>query len=536
MNDGWAPGEHFTLPGVLDEQAAERPDQLCMQIGDEPVTYAEMRDRSVSAAAGLRDLGVRRGHTVALFAATSPEWVQTWFGTTRLGARAAAVNAAHRGDFLAGALRACRATVALIDDVLADRVVAVADDLPDLKTLVVRRTPGGPELDVGRLAVRPVEDLFPASHDPVPEDWALAWNEPWTVFFTSGTTGPSKGVLATSHYLFSAAEATLNCWRLEPGETVWSPLPLFHLSAVGTVLGPLLAGGSSVLETAFHPTRAWDRIREFGAVGVVAAGAIVNMLWNLPPDPRDAEVPIRFISAAPVAREFYHAIEKRYRCRIVTMYGLTEAFPLTVHGVDDPGVPGASGKANPTFLVRVADDEDQDVPVGEVGQIVCRPAAPHVMSEGYLGQPDATLERMRNLWFHTGDLGRLDAAGNLYYVDRQKDAIRRRGENISSFEVEQAVLRHPSVAEAAAFGVPSDLGEDDVMVCVTTRDGADLECVEFLDFCVERMPYFAVPRYVEVLPELPKNALGRIMKDTLRERGIVASTWDREAVGYVVRR
>src|SRR5215469_13005578 len=173
MNDGWAPGEHFTLPGVLDRQAAERPDQLCMQIGDQPVTYAEMRDRSVSAAAGLRDLGVRRGHTVALFAATSPEWVQTWFGTTRLGARAAAVNAAHRGDFLAGALRACRATAALTDDV------------PDLKTLVVRRTPGGPELDAGRLAVRPVEDLFAASHDPVPDDWALAWNEPWTVFFTS---------------------------------------------------------------------------------------------------------------------------------------------------------------------------------------------------------------------------------------------------------------------------------------------------------------------------------------------------------------
>lgn len=536
MTSPWSPARRYTLPGVLDQQAGERPDQLAMHIGDEPITYRRMRERSVAVANGLLALGVEPGDTVALFGATSPEWVYAWFATQRIGARAAAINVYNRGDFLLTPLRDSNVKVVLTDPELADRVGAVAGELPDLETVVLRASSpdAGPDLPV---AVRTTEELLAHDTGRVTGGRPCAWNEPGTLFFTSGTTGPSKAVLCTSQYLCSAAwAAAVECWGLEAGETVWSPLPLFHLSAVGTVLGPMLAGGSSVLETAFHPAQTWDRVREFGCVGVVAAGAIVNMLWNLPEDPRDADLPIRFVSAAPIAEELYEPVKRRYGCEIVTMYGLTEAFPLTIKRVGDEDVPGASGTANPNFEFRIFDDEDHEVPVGGVGEIVCRPLSPHVMSDGYLGHPESTVERTANLWFHTGDLGRVDEQGRLYYVDRKKDAIRRRGENVSSYELEQAILRHPAVAEAAAIGVPSDVGEDEVMVCVTVASDAALDMTELMDFCVERMPYFAVPRYVDVVDELPKNAMGRVTKDVLRGRGITDSTWDREAAGYVVQR
>jgi crotonobetaine/carnitine-CoA ligase len=218
------------------------------------------------------------------------------------------------------------------------------------------------------------------------------------------------------------------------------------------------------------------------------------------------------------------------------MYGLSEAFPLAYAGIDDDNPPGASGKANPSFEVRVVDGNDEDVPVGQVGEVVCRPRHPHVMFECYDNRPEATLAQFGNLWFHTGDLGRFDAEGNFYYADRSKDAMRRRGENISSFEVEQALLRYPAVAEIAAIGVPSELGEDDVLVAVVTKPGETLELEPFMDFCCERLPYFAVPRYVDVVAELPKNAVGRILKHELRAQGLPASAWDRDAAGYVVKR
>jgi crotonobetaine/carnitine-CoA ligase len=263
---------------------------------------------------------------------------------------------------------------------------------------------------------------------------------------------------------------------------------------------------------------------------------MVMMLWGLPPDPADAELPIRLLAAAPIPLELHRPIEERYGCRIVTGYGMTEAFPLAIQGVDTTSVPGSVGRPSPNFEVRLVDDDDREVGPGESGEIVCRPRLPHCMFEGYHGRPEATLAQLTNLWFHTGDLGRFDADGNLFFVDRKKDAIRRRGENISSFEVERAVLGHPAVAACAALAVPSPLGEDDVKVCVVVKPDAELGAAELLDHCVATMPYFAVPRYVEFVSALPLNAVGRVQKFRLREQPVNDATWDREAAGYVVAR
>jgi crotonobetaine/carnitine-CoA ligase len=282
----------------------------------------------------------------------------------------------------------------------------------------------------------------------------------------------------------------------------------------------------------------WDDIRARGAIGFAGAGAMVSMLQNLPADSRDAQLPLRFISAAPIDANSYRDIEKRYGCRIVTMYGMTEAFPIAVKSVADEGVPGTSGRPNPNFDVRIVDEDGSPVPAGIVGEITCRPRYPHVMSEGYLSQ--GLQVEPHQEWFRTGDLGRLDPDGNgeqnLTYVDRIKDSLRRRGENVSSVEVEAVVMRHPAVAEAAAIGVPSELGEDDILLIVTLRPGAALDCAELLDFCAARMPYFCVPRFVETVNELPKNVIGRIRKDLLRTRGLNPGAWDREKHGYIVSR
>jgi carnitine-CoA ligase len=266
---------------------------------------------------------------------------------------------------------------------------------------------------------------------------------------------------------------------------------------------------------------------------------MVSMLWNMPPDPRDAELPIRFLSAAPIAADMYRGIEARYGCRIVTMYGMTEAFPIAYKAVSDDGVPGTSGQVNPDFEVRIVDRHGNDVPEGMVGEIACRARTTHAMSEGYVssasGGPYLQVDPHPE-WFRTGDLGILDHNRNLTYVDRVKDSLRRRGENVSSVEVEQTVMRHPAVLEAAAIAVPSELGEDDILVVVTLRPDAAVDYAELLDFCSARMPYFCVPRYLEVLDEIPKNVIGRVRKDLLRGRGLGAGAWDREAHGYVLSR
>ncbi|OBH57439.1 ATP-dependent acyl-CoA ligase [Mycobacterium mantenii] len=512
--------DRFTVPAVLDRRAQQYPDRVMMSIAGVDVTFEQMRRRSCAAANMLTDLGVGRGDRVALFTGTCPEWVYFWLGAARIGAVSAAINAANKGDFLLHALRLSRAKVLLTDAERRPRAAEVADAVETLTSVVVR----GDSLTA---TLSQDTDGAPAGGPGQADDLAC-------LFYTSGTTGPSKAVATTWQYLFSVAATASSAWEFREGEVLWTAMPLFHLSAAPSILAPMLVGATTVLAGAFHPGEVWDDIRARGAIGFAGAGAMVSMLQNMPADPRDAQLPLRFISAAPIDVASYRAIEKRYGCRIVTMYGLTEAFPIAVKAVADSGVPGTSGRPNPDFEVRILDEHGTPLPADTVGEIACRPRYPHVMSEGYVGA-DSEIEPHAE-WFRTGDLGRLDRDRNLTYVDRLKDSLRRRGENISSVEVESVVMRHPAVAEAAAVGVPSELGEDDVLIVITLRPGATLDFAELLDFCSARMPYFCVPRFVETVNELPKNVIGRIRKDLLRARGLSEATWDREEHGYVASR
>jgi carnitine-CoA ligase len=510
--------ERFSIAAVLDRRAQQFPDRVMMSIAGIEVTFEQMQRRSCGAANALLDLGIGPGDCVALFTATCPEWIYFWLGAARIGAVSAAVNAANKGDFLLHALRLSRAKAVITDTERRPRVAEVAEHLPELRSVVLQDDSPDEVLQATATAGEYIGDV----------------GDIGSLFFTSGTTGASKAVATTWHYLFTTAATVASSWGFGAGEVLWTAMPLFHLSAAPSVLAPMLVGGTTVLAPTFHPATAWDEVRACGAVGFAGAGAMVSMLLRQPPDPRDAQLPLRFISAAPIDASVYRDIEKRYGCRIVTMYGMTEAFPIAVKNVADEGVPGTSGLPNRNFDVRIVDPDGESLPDGSVGEIACRPRYPHVMSEGYVngeGGVDPHSE-----WFRTGDLGVLDNDQNLTYVDRVKDSLRRRGENISSVEVETVVLGHPAVLEAAAVGVPSDLGEDDILLVVAVQPDAVLDYAELLDFCSARMPYFCVPRYVEVVDELPKTIIGRIRKDILRTRGVGPGAWDRESHGYIVSR
>jgi carnitine-CoA ligase len=517
--------ERFSVAAVLDRRAEQFPDRVMMSIAGTDVTFEQMRRRSCAAANALLDLGIRAGDCVALFAATCPEWVYFWLAAGRIGAVAAAVNVANKGDFLLHALRLSRAKAIITDTERRSRVAEVAERLPELSSIVVQGDSRDEALNCGATGAA--------------GEYIGGIGDIGSLFFTSGTTGASKAVATTWHYLFTTAATVASAWGFGSGEVLWTAMPLFHLSAAPSVLAPMLVGGTTVLAPAFHPGTVWDEVRACGAVGFAGAGAMVSMLLRQPPDPRDAQLPLRFISAAPIDASVYRDIEKRYGCRIVTMYGMTEAFPIAVKNVAEEGVPGTSGRPNPSFDVRIVDADGEPLPDGSVGEIACRPRYPHVMSEGYVGESAETsgLRVDRHpAWFRTGDLGVLDSDQNLTYVDRVKDSLRRRGENISSVEVETVVLGHPAVLEAAAIGVASDLGEDDILLVVAVRPEFALDYPELLDFCSARMPYFCVPRYVEVVDELPKTIIGRIRKDILRTRGVGSGAWDRESHGYIVSR
>ncbi|HLF41522.1 MAG TPA: AMP-binding protein [Acidimicrobiia bacterium] len=536
----WRPSGHETIPAVLAAGAEAHGDRMAVAFEGGSVTFADLEQRSTALANSLADLGVGPGDTVGVLMRNRQEILDAWFAAAKLGAIHVPINTANVGEYLRHQLATAGASVVLADTALAPEVARIAGRLPDLRHLGVASEPGAgaPVLDLpATVTVQPFEGLLSGDPERLPGTRPPRFDDPNAIIYTAGTTGPSKGAVMTQNYLVRAARQLADLRGIVPEDVCYSPLPLFHLNAMLiSVLGPIAAGARGALDSVFSVSRFWDRVRSTGASQLAILGSMITMLWNQPEQEDDGDNPARVVIAAPVPADFHEAWEKRFGVRFIVAYGLSEAVPITVSTLLDPSPPGYSGKANPVFDVRLFDENDDEVAPDEVGEIVCRPLEPHVMFEGYYRNPEATVAMWRNLWFHTGDLGRMDADGNLAFVDRKKDYLRRRGENISSFELEQAIMLHPKVAEVAVHAVASDVAEDDVKACVVLKPGETLDPVELMGHCVANIPYFAVPRYVEFMESMPKNPVGRVLKYELRERGVTPETWDREAAGYVVPR
>ena len=385
-----------------------------------------------------------------------------------------------------------------------------------------------------RIPVTSFEAFFDAPDDPV--DVKVYPSDPQNIIYTSGTTGVSKGALGPQKFWIVVAEQLLPLREGGRDDVFFTFLPLYHMNGQClTTLTALLAEGQVVLSDKFSATRFWDDIRKYGATQFNYLGAVIPILDKQPEKPGDIDNPVRIAFGAGCPQPVMDRFEKRFGLKCMEGFGMTE-IGIPVHTTLYDRRPGSCGKPLPIYDIRLFDDDDNEVPAGVPGEIAFRPLEPYTMMLEYYNMPDKTLECCRNLWFHTGDLARRDEDGYLYFVDRKKDALRRRGENISSFEVERAINTHPKVLESAAVAVKSELAEDEVKICVVLKPGESLTPEELIVYANDRMPHFAVPRYIEFMDALPKTPTERVQKYLLKEAGVTPSTWDREKAGVQVKR
>jgi crotonobetaine/carnitine-CoA ligase len=539
-----APWSEWTLVHLLRRQAAALGDRPFIRFEDgQAYTFRSLDAWTDVLAGSLAALGVGPGDRVLGLIGNRAEAIGLMFAAVKLGAIWVPLNTGLRGAFLQHQLHNAEPRVVAVEDRLAAnfRDVGPAPIAPAALIVVgdsAMPTPpalrGARRLGFAELAgLGAPAGLTPPM--PAPGDVAM-------IMYTSGTTGPAKGVLMPhGHcYLFGLgfAEAT----GLTPADRFFICMPLFHANALHLQLvGSLFAGAAVVVADRFRASTWLEEVRAAEATVTNGLGVIPEFIFRQPPTPRDRDHRLRLIMAIPIAAEWGDAFQARFGVPFMQGFGMTECNIVAYSRPGEPLVPGCAGHPlTEWFEVGIVDPEtDAPLPPGQTGEIVVRPRLPGCFMAGYFRMPDKTVEAWRNLWFHTGDAGRMDPAGELHYVDRIKDCIRRRGENISSFEIEQVLNAHPAVAESAVVGikVAGAGGEDEVKACVVPAAGATVDPVALLDWCTPRMPHFAVPRFVEVMAgELAKTPTGKLQKTALRSAGVTAGTWDREAVGYVVRR
>ncbi|MBK8665469.1 MAG: AMP-binding protein [Burkholderiales bacterium] len=442
------------------------------------------------------------------------------------------VNTAYRGSLLRHVLHQSDSRAVVVAADFLERIHRDAGELETLeKVLVLGEMSDPPSFSIPVLAF----DVLLSQQAPLPSI-DMSPRDSMAILYSSGTTGVSKGILLCHNYFWFAGNQSLTLRGVTADDRIYTCLPLFHGNAqMLSTMPALLAGATLVLDTQFSASTFWERLRASRATQFNYIGGMIPILMKQPPSAADRQHAVKMATGAAAPRDQLLAFEQRFGVRLLEGYGQTENCVALVNPVGAPRV-GSIGLPICGYDADVVNDDDEPVPPGTIGELVVRPQHPFIMMDGYYKMPQATLEMCRNLWMHTGDLVTRDEDGYYYFVDRKKDAMRRRGENISAFEVEAAVNSHPAVLESAAIAVPSEVGEDEVMVCVVLKPGQTLAALDLIKHCEELIAYFAVPRYVDFCTELPKTPTFRVEKYRLREQGVTPTTWDREKAGYTLRR
>ena len=527
------PLQQRTIGRVLADKARRIPDKPFLLWQQQVFSYADLERITNRYANGFAALGIGHGDTVAVMLPNSPEFLWVVWGLAKLGAVGVPLNTAARGDMLQYFLSQSEARMLVIDSEWTDRLQAVASSLPSIQTYAF----SGALPDAAFAALVPHARILPlpalpSDNDTAPPIDRVSPDDAHLIVYTSGTTGPSKGVL--SSYLHIYTMAGPETWPFVTAEDRFMVnMPLFHVGGMGVLYTMFVRGGSVSVIERFDTVSFLQTVRDTGTTAVFLLGVMAAFLEKLPPQPDDADSPLRLAFMVPLAGDIA-AFSQRFGCTIYTIFNMTEVSTPIISG-PNPLVRGTCGQMRDGVEVRLVDENDCEVPLGTVGEMIIRTDRPWAMNSGYFRNPEATARAWRNGWFHTGDAFRKDEAGFYFFVDRMKDAIRRRGENISSFEVEAEVMAHPAVREAAAIGVPNELSEEDVLVVIAPVEGASVDPAELLAFLRPRMAHFMLPRYVRLLPELPKTPTSKVLKHELRQQGITADTWDRERAGVQVK-
>ncbi len=512
---------HSVLRYLLDRHAAERPAAPFVHFW--PSTewdYKTTRDRVRQRAATLQSHGVKRGHHVLCFMGNGPDLLTTWFAINYIGAVYVPINTAALGRSLEHILGDADAALMVAHADLVERLLDVAPGKLR-KVLVVE---GSASCAMAGVEILPLTDVETVSESELALDTPI---EPWdtlAIMYTSGTTGNAKGVVTSYVQLYTMGPDAFEC--VDETDRCMICGPIFHCGSTLYVYAMLARGLSIGMMREFKTQRFWQAARETNSTYCLLLGVMASFLLKQPVSPDDRNHPLRRAFITPFGEDG-PLFAARFGVEAWTIYNMTEiASPL----VAGPGISqkGIAGTPRPWYQLRIVDENDIELPDGTAGELVIRSDRPWALMKGYYNNPKATVEAMRNGWFHTGDSFRKDENGVYFFVDRLKDIIRRRGENISSFALEAEVLFHDSVKECAAIAVPSELSEDEVLIAVTPVEGHQINAGELLEFLTGRLPRFMVPRYVRILDSLPKTSSGKIQKHILRSQGITGDTIDRD--------
>lgn len=526
--------EDWSLDKVLEWRSRLTPEAPFLSFLDGPaLSFAEVSDKAAARAEQLDAAGVRQGTVVALLLPNSIEHVILWFAINLLGAADAPVNPAFVGAPLEHAFNLVEAEIAIVEGSLVERVISSAPHLKHLRKVLY--VGGEPQLSSG-MALR-TQRLHPTQlANGTYRSTALKPSDLTSILFTSGTTGPSKGVMVTQAQAFLTARQTAEGLAVSGEDVYYCSHPLFHMSPrFCAVYTALLTGAKVSLDTRFSAADWLERVRRCGATVTIGHGPLLEMIHAQPESSDDSDNPLTRLGTSPFPKHIAADFERRFGLKGVETWGMTEINIPCWHPMDEPLRPGSCGRLREEWYeLQVVDpDTDQPLPAGQVGEFVIRPKLPWIVSPGYYKNPDATLRAWRNLWFHTGDSGYLDEEGWAFFVDRLGDRIRRRAENISSYDIELVANGLSEVLESAAVGVPSGfVSDDDIKLCVVLHKGADFDPASLLTRMAAKLPHHMVPRYVERLDAMPRTPTQKIRKSVLRQTGVSAATWDRKANGF----
>ena len=516
------------LSTILTRQAARYGDRTLFVCGETRWTYAETVSIAAASAARLTQAGLRPGDRVALMCSNRPEFLEVYLGCAWMGAVTVPLNTALRGIQLSHILRNSTPKLLVIEPALLPAIETLERDvaLPDrIWTIGEGTAPAGAQATTSALPALGQES--PAA--------AVRPGDTVAILYTSGTTGPSKGVCCPQAQMFWWGVYSARALGIVEGDVLFTTLPLFHTNALNAFYQAILNGCTYVLDPKFSASGFWAAARQHQATVGYLLGAMAVMLLAQPQSADDTAHRMRVALGGGVPGQFHGPFLERFGVPLVDGYGSTETNFVFASTIPSDR-PGTMGHLVEGAEARIVDADNSVLPDGEAGELLLRSTEPFAFATGYFGMPDKTVEAWRNLWFHTGDRVVRDADGHYRFVDRMKDSIRRRGENVSSWEVEQVLLKHPSVAACAVYPLPSELGEDEVAAAVQLEPGHSLEPVQVVQHCEGQVAYFAVPRFVRFVAEMPLTENGKIKKVALREAGKTSDTWDRDAAGYRVRR
>ena len=520
--------EDRTLPRMLDIQAARHGDRTLLSCANDSWTFHKARDIAAGRAATLRAAGVSAGDRVAILCTNRLEMLEIVLGCGWIGAVAVPINTAGMGPQIAYCLTNSGARLLVIEAQFVERLALVSEGIASLRSIWVIGIHGAPN------GAGPLMEALPPRAAPV-DAASVTPGDTLAIIYTSGTTGPSKGVMCPHAQYYWWGINSGRILGVTADDALCTTLPLFHVNALNTFAQALLSGARMVLEPRFSASGFWPAMVRNEATVIYLLGAMVPILLAREPQSDERGHKVRIGLGPGVPAGLGAAFAARTGGALLEGYGSTET-NFVIGASSETQKPGTMGRVIDGFDARVVDAHDVELPPGEAGELVLRADEPFAFATGYFGMAEKTVEAWRNLWFHTGDRVIRDESGYFRFVDRLKDAIRRRGENISSYEVEQVLLAHPDIDMAAVYPVRSELAEDEVMAAIVGRPGATIPPIELMQFCEQRLPYFAIPRFIDFVADLPRTENGKVRKYELRERGVTASTWDREASGSRLKR